>query len=178
METATLGAGCFWCVEAVFQNLEGVTKVVSGYSGGEVKEPTYEQVSSGRSGHAEVCQIVFDSKKITYEELLDVFFRTHDPTTLDRQGNDSGPQYRSVVFYHDETQRDIAQRKKRELESSGEFDDPIVTEIVSFHAFYPAEDYHQDYYGENPRQPYCTFVIRPKMEKLREKFADKLKKRE
>ena len=175
-EVATFGAGCFWCVEAVFQSLNGVQKVVSGYSGGHVKDPTYRQVCAGTTGHAEVCQIYYDSEVISFEELLEVFWSTHDPTTLNRQGNDVGTQYRSAIFYHSETQKSIAEQYKVALDESEAFQNPIVTEIVPFKTFYEAEDYHQEYFDLNPDQPYCTYVIKPKMEKLRKVFADKLKK--
>jgi peptide-methionine (S)-S-oxide reductase len=172
---ATFGSGCFWCTEAVFERLEGVDKVVSGYSGGHVKHPSYKEVTTGRTGHAEVCQIHFDPALITYEELLDVFWHTHDPTTLNRQGNDRGPQYRSVIFYHDAEQQRLAEASKREMDASGTFKDPIVTEITAFEEFYIAEDYHQDYFANNPNQPYCTFVVKPKVEKFTAKYQDKLK---
>jgi peptide-methionine (S)-S-oxide reductase len=174
MELATLAAGCFWCVEAVFQGLKGVTSVVSGYSGGTVKKPTYEQVCTGTTGHAEVCQIKFDPDVISYEELLEVFFEIHDPTTLNRQGNDTGTQYRSVIFYHNEEQRAIAERVKARYDKSGKWKKPIVTEITKFIEFYPAEDYHQDYFKRNPNQAYCRFVIRPKVDKFEKTFALKL----
>ena len=175
-ELATFGAGCFWCVEAVFQSLNGVDKVVSGYSGGHVKDPTYRQVCNGTTGHAEVCHIYFNPDKISFEELLEVFWSTHDPTTLNRQGNDVGTQYRSAIFYHNESQRLLAEEFKSALDVSEAFQDPIVTEIVPFETFYEAEDYHQEYFELNPDQPYCTYVIRPKMEKFRKVFAEKLKK--
>lgn len=173
-ETATLGAGCFWCVEAVFQDLIGVLKVESGYSGGKEKNPSYREVSSGLTGHAEVCQIHFDPNKISFEELLEVFWTTHDPTTLNRQGADTGPQYRSAIFYHNEQQKAIAEKSKSEI-APQLWDDPIVTEISPFMAFYKAEDYHQNYYNENGAAPYCQIVIAPKVQKLRKKFAHKLK---
>lgn len=172
---ATFGAGCFWCVEAVFQNLKGVESVVSGYTGGQVDNPTYKQVCSGNTGHAEVIQIAYNPEEISFEELLEVFWKTHDPTTLNRQGNDAGTQYRSAVFYHNEEQRQIAQAYKQQLEASGTFDDPIVTEIVPLGKFYEAEDYHQDYYNQNGMQPYCAFVIRPKVVKFKKAFGDKMK---
>jgi peptide-methionine (S)-S-oxide reductase len=175
-ELATFGAGCFWCVEAVFQSLQGVNKVVSGYSGGHVKDPTYRQVCNETTGHAEVCQIYFDSDIISFEELLEVFWSTHDPTTLNRQGNDIGTQYRSAIFYHNESQKKLAEEYKSALDESKAFQNPIVTEITPFETFYEAEDYHQEYYDLNPNQPYCTYVIKPKMEKLHKVFADKLKK--
>lgn len=175
LETATLGAGCFWCVEAIFQQLKGVHRVVSGYAGGRVENPTYEQVCTGTTGHAEVVQITFDPEEISFEELLYVFWRTHDPTTLNRQGADVGTQYRSVIFYHDEGQKAVAERSKNEAEASGLWPNPIVTEIVPFRNFYPAEEYHQDYYLQNPNQPYCRAVIDPKLQKLRNEFGERLK---
>jgi peptide-methionine (S)-S-oxide reductase len=174
-ETATLGAGCFWCVEAVFQELRGVERVVSGYAGGAATNPTYQQVCSGSTGHAEAVQITFDPAVISFEELLEVFWRTHDPTTLNRQGADVGTQYRSVIFYHTEEQRMIAERSKRETDTSGLWPHPIVTEIAPFTDFYQAEGYHQDYYRSNPHQPYCMLVIDPKLRKLRAAFGEKLK---
>ncbi len=176
MEKATFGAGCFWCVEAVFQDLEGVEKVVSGYMGGHVKNPSYREVCNGTTGHAEVIQVTFDPQKISYDELLEVFFKTHDPTTLNRQGNDVGTQYRSAVFYHSEPQQKQAEQRKQQLDQAKAFAKPIVTEIVPAQEFYEAEDYHQNYYNLNGSQPYCQFVIRPKVDKVREVFADKLKK--
>ncbi len=162
LDTATFGEGCFWCTEAVFQRLEGVVSVESGYSGGTVPHPTYEQVCTGTTGHAEVTQIMYDSSKVSYDELLRVFWKTHDPTTLNRQGNDSGTQYRSVIFYHDEKQKELAEKYKTELDTSGAWKDPIVTEISPFKAFYKAESYHQDYYNNNTYKPYCMFVYRSK----------------
>lgn len=172
---ATFGAGCFWCVEAVFLDLKGVKSVVSGYSGGHVENPTYKQVCGGDTGHAEVAQITYDPDAISFEELLEVFWKTHDPTTLNRQGNDVGTQYRSVIFYHDEQQKKLAERYKQKLDASGAFKDPVVTEIVPLEKFYRAEDYHQNYFSQNESQPYCAFVVRPKVEKFRKVFADKLK---
>lgn len=178
-DTATFGAGCFWCVEAVFQRLNGVLKVVSGYSGGHVKNPTYEEVTSKTTGHAEVCRIIYDPSVISYDELLEVFWQTHDPTTLNRQGNDVGPQYRSVIFYHNETQKAKAEYYKAELDKSGAFDKPIVTAIEPLINFYEAEDYHQNYYNLNKNtNPYCYFVIKPKIEKLEKVFKHKLRKEE
>ena len=171
---ATFGAGCFWCVEAVFQRLRGVISVESGYSGGRLANPTYQQVITGRTGHAEVCQIRYDPAKISYDGLLEVFWKTHDPTTLNRQGPDVGTQYRSVIFYHDEEQRALAERRKRELDASGAWNAPIVTEISPLLKFYKAEDYHQNYFRRNPQQGYCQFVIRPKLEKFEQVFKDKL----
>ena len=176
-DTATFGAGCFWCVEAVFQDLEGVVSVTSGYEGGGISKPTYKEVCSGLTGHAEVLQIVYDPAKITFKDLLEVFWQTHDPTTLNRQGNDAGTQYRSVIFYHNEEQKNLAERYKHELDASKAFDKPIVTEISPTTVFYKAEDYHQNYYNENGSQPYCTFVIKPKVDKVKKVFGDKLKKK-
>lgn len=172
---ATFGGGCFWCTEAVFQQLKGVQRVVSGYCGGHVKNPTYQNVCSGTTGHAEAIQITFDPQQVSYAELLEVFWNTHDPTTLNRQGNDVGTQYRSVVFYHDDDQRHQAERYKRKLDESGAFAAPIVTEISPISEFYPAEDYHQNYFADNPRQPYCAAIIRPKVDKVKKVFQDKLK---
>jgi peptide-methionine (S)-S-oxide reductase len=174
-ETITLGAGCFWCVEAVYQELKGVSAVVSGYSGGSVANPTYHQVCRGSTGHAEVVQVTFDPDIISLEDILDVFWRTHDPTTLNRQGPDVGTQYRSAVFYHTEQQREIAEKSKRETDAAGLWPSPIVTEISPFTQFYPAEDYHQNFYRENPNQPYCFVMINPKLTKLRKEFKDKVK---
>jgi peptide-methionine (S)-S-oxide reductase len=176
LETATFGAGCFWCVEAVFQNVRGVASVTSGYSGGTVPNPSYEQVCSGTTGHAEVCQITFDPAAVSYRELLEVFWQTHDPTTLNRQGNDVGTQYRSAVFYHDERQKQTAEAYRKELDAAKIWDKPIVTEIVPFKTFYKAEGYHQNYYRENANQPYCRFVITPKLEKFKKVFEKKLVK--
>ncbi len=173
METATLGGGCFWCVEAIYQDVIGVHKVVSGYAGGAIENPTYQQVCSGTTGHAEVAQIVFDPAVISFEEILFIFWCTHDPTTLNRQGNDVGTQYRSVIFYHDEQQKSIAERSK--AEASDLWPDPIVTEIAPLTIFYEGEDYHQNYFVENPYQPYCIFVINPKVQKFRKSFRDKLR---
>ncbi|HDR89970.1 MAG TPA: peptide-methionine (S)-S-oxide reductase [Bacteroidetes bacterium] len=176
MDTATFGAGCFWCVEAVFQELKGVERVVSGYSGGAVKNPSYREVTTGRTGHAEVVQIIYDPSVIGYDELLEVFWSVHDPTTLNRQGADVGSQYRSVVFWHNEEQRDLAERYREKLDRSGAFSKPIVTEISPYTEFYPAEEYHQEYFLNNQNQPYCRIVIRPKMEKFREVFSNKLRR--
>lgn len=175
LETATFGAGCFWCVEAVFLQLDGVHKAVSGYTGGTTKNPDYRSVCSGTTGHAEVVQIEFDSELISFKELLDVFWHTHDPTTLNRQGNDSGTQYRSAIFYHSDSQKSIAEESKVETDKSSLWGDPIVTEITPIDVFYPAEDYHQNYFELNPTQPYCQFVIHPKMKKFTKDFKDKLK---
>ncbi len=172
-ETATLGAGCFWCVEAIFQELEGVFKVESGFSGGTVKNPSYKEVITGRTGHAEVTQITFDPKVISFIDILDVFWNTHDPTTLNRQGNDIGTQYRSAVFYHSDKQKAIAEASGKAAQNY--FKQPIVTEITAFTGFYIAENYHQDYYSQNGNQPYCSMVIRPKVEKFKIKYSDKLK---
>lgn len=177
LEVATLGGGCFWCIEAVFQRIEGVEKVVSGYSGGKTKNPTYEQVCDGNTGHAEVVQVFFDPSKISYAEILDVFWHAHDPTTLNRQGNDVGTQYRSIILYHDERQKEIALQSKAESERSGLWKGKYVTEIVPFEVFYPAEAYHQNYYNRvGDRNPYCTFVISPKIQKLRKEYRHRLKK--
>jgi peptide-methionine (S)-S-oxide reductase len=175
-DTATFGTGCFWCTEAIFQELDGVLKATSGYSGGTVENPTYKEVCEGNTGHAEVIQIVYDPSKITYDELLAAFWQSHDPTTLNRQGNDVGPQYRSVIFYHNAEQKEKAEKYKAELDKSKAFDNPIVTEITPFSKFYVAENYHQDYYNNNGSQPYCYYVIRPKLEKFNKVFKDKLKK--
>jgi len=174
-QIATFGAGCFWCTEAVFLNVKGVSKVESGYSGGKVKNPSYRDVCTGTTGHAEVTQITFDPRVVTFEELLEVFWNTHDPTTLNRQGADEGPQYRSVVFYHDEEQKRISEQYKSQLEASKVYKNPIVTEISPLINFYKAEDYHQNYYALNPNQGYCQYVIRPKVEKFKKQFASKLK---
>jgi peptide-methionine (S)-S-oxide reductase len=175
LDTATFASGCFWCVEAVFQELKGVQSVVSGYTGGSVANPSYEEVCSGSTGHAEACQIAYDPKIISYPDLLEVFWKTHDPTTLNRQGNDSGTQYRSAIFYHTEEQEKLAEHYKSKLDSSGAFDAPIVTEIVPFTKFYKAENYHQNYFNEHGAQPYCVFIIKPKVEKFKKVFKDKLK---
>ncbi|MBX2925859.1 MAG: peptide-methionine (S)-S-oxide reductase MsrA [Chitinophagaceae bacterium] len=174
-EIATFGNGCFWCTEAVFQQLKGVSKVTSGYSGGHVANPTYEEVCAKTTGHAEAIQIIFDPAVISYDELLEVFWQTHDPTTLNRQGNDIGPQYRSVIFYHNELQKEKAEKYKAELDQSGAFANPIVTAIEPFKNFYAAEDYHQNYYRLNGKAPYCYFVIKPKLEKFEKVFKNKLK---
>jgi peptide-methionine (S)-S-oxide reductase len=176
LKVATFGAGCFWCVEAVFQELEGVEKVVSGYSGGHVHNPSYEQVCTTNTGHAEVCQIQYDPEKIRFEDLLEVFWKTHDPTTRNRQGNDVGPQYRSVIFYHDSEQKKLAEAYKAKLDAAAIWNKPIITEIVPFTKFWPAEDYHQNYYDNNPTQGYCAFVITPKLDKFRKVFGGKLKR--
>jgi peptide-methionine (S)-S-oxide reductase len=175
LEKATFGSGCFWCTEAIFEKLNGVESVVSGYSGGTVVNPTYKEVTTGRTGHAEVTQIIFDPKIISFKELLEVFWQTHDPTTLNQQGNDVGTQYRSAIFYHNEEQKKLAEEYKKKLEDAKVFEDPIVTEITKFDVFYTAEDYHQDYYEQNKSQPYCSFVITPKVDKFKKVFKDKLK---
>jgi peptide-methionine (S)-S-oxide reductase len=175
-DTATFGEGCFWCTEAFFQRLDGVLKVVSGYGGGHVENPTYEEVCDKTTGHAELARIIYDPAKITYDELLEVFWKTHDPTTMNQQGNDIGPQYRSVIFYHNEEQREKAGHYKEVLDKSGAWDKPIITSIEPFKNFYPAENYHQNYYNDNQGQGYCRFVIRPKLEKFEKVFKHKLKK--
>jgi peptide-methionine (S)-S-oxide reductase len=174
-DTATFGNGCFWCTEAIFQQINGVISVASGYSGGHVENPTYEEVCEKTTGHAEVCRIVYDPSKITYDELLEIFWQTHDPTTLNRQGNDVGPQYRSVIFYHNAEQKQKAEHYKAALDKSGAFDKPIVTAVEPLKNYYPAENYHQNYFKNNPNQPYCYFVIRPKLEKFEKAFGKKLK---
>ncbi|MFM9839374.1 MAG: peptide-methionine (S)-S-oxide reductase MsrA [Cyclobacteriaceae bacterium] len=175
LQSATFGAGCFWCTEAVFLNVKGVTKVVSGYSGGKVKNPTYREICSGLTGHAEVTQITFDPQIVSFEELLEVFWNTHDPTTLNKQGADEGTQYRSVVFYHDDTQRLAAEEYKKQLEESHVYKNSIVTEISPLINYYPAEDYHQNYFELNPNQSYCQYVVRPKVEKFKKQFQGILK---
>lgn len=174
-ETATLGAGCFWCVEAVFQSIKGVSNVQSGYSGGAVKNPSYKEVCTGRTGHAEVVQITFNPQIVSFAQLLEVFFGTHDPTTLNRQGADSGTQYRSAIFYHNDEQKRIAELAIKAANESGNWPDPIVTEVTAFSNFYAAEDYHNNYYNENMEQPYCRAVITPKMDKFKKKFAELVK---
>jgi peptide-methionine (S)-S-oxide reductase len=175
LDTATFGGGCFWCVEVIFQQLKGVIKVTPGYSGGHVKNPSYREVCSGITGHAEVCQIIFNPHVISYEELLEVFFVVHDPTTLNRQGNDIGTQYRSVILYHNQKQKSISLEYQKMIDKSGAYDKPLVTEISSFTAFYKAEDYHQGYYKSNKMGSYCSCIIAPKLEKFRKVFRDKLK---
>lgn len=174
MEIATLGAGCFWCVEAVYQDILGVDSVVSGYAGGHVENPVYQAVTTGRTGHAEVCQIKFNPDIISFEEMLEIFFETHDPTTLNRQGNDVGTQYRSVIFYHDLKQKEVAERVLKKYDASGKWKNPIVTEITPFEKFYRAEEYHQNYFKSNPNQGYCRMIISPKVEKVRKIFKLKL----
>jgi peptide-methionine (S)-S-oxide reductase len=175
-DTATFGTGCFWCTEAIFEELTGVLKVTSGYSGGKAERPTYKEVCSGETGHAECVQIVYEPEKISYDELLEVFFEVHDPTSLNRQGADVGTQYRSAIFYHNAAQKEKAEYYKNELNKSGAYDKPIVTEIAAFTKFYPAEDYHQEYYENNKNtNPYCSVVIRPKLEKFEKVFSKRLK---
>lgn len=175
-DTVTLGAGCFWCIEAIFQQLKGVETVASGYSGGQRENPSYDQVCSGATGHAEVIQVTYDPAVISFVELLEVFWGVHDPTTLNRQGADIGTQYRSVVFYHNPEQQKLAEAYKEKLNRSGAFPNPVVTEISPMKTFYKAENYHQNYFNENGNQPYCSIVIRPKMEKFQKVFGDKMKK--
>ncbi len=175
-EVATLGGGCFWCLEAVFKELRGVEKVVSGYTGGKGKNPTYHQVCSGATGHAEVVQITFNPQGVSFKEILQVFFTIHDPTTLNRQGYDEGTQYRSAIFYHTPEQREVAEQTIAELATEKVWDNPIVTEITPLPEFYAAEDYHQDYYENNPNQPYCRAVVEPKVAKFRKYFLDKMKR--
>ena len=175
MDTAIFGAGCFWCVEAQFQLLDGVQSVISGFAGGSVKNPSYKEVCTGTTGHAEVCEIIYDPSKISFDELLAVFWKTHDPTQLNRQGNDMGTQYRSVVFYKNEKQKELAEKYKKELNASGAWDKPVVTEISPFTIFYKAENYHQNYFNQNGNESYCQFVIQPKVEKFKKVFEGKLK---
>jgi len=174
LELSTLGGGCFWCLEAVYQELDGVTEIVSGYAGGHVANPTYEQVSAKNTGHAEVVQLTFDPSRVSYREIVEVFFAIHDPTTKDRQGNDFGPQYRSIILTHNDEQKRVAEEVIAELSAEKVFDDAIVTEVVPLETFYPGEAYHQNYYRQHRMQPYCTFVISPKLSKFRKKFAEKL----
>jgi peptide-methionine (S)-S-oxide reductase len=176
LDTATFGAGCFWCVEAQFQMLEGVVKVESGFSGGHVKNASYKEVCAGNTGHAEVCNIVYDPKKISFEEMLYAFWQTHDPTQLNRQGNDVGTQYRSAIFYHNENQKQLAEKYKKKLNDEKVYESPVVTEIAPFTAFYKAEDYHSNYFKNNGEESYCQFVIKPKVEKFQKVFKRKLKK--
>jgi len=175
LETATLGGGCFWCTEAVFIRLKGVESVVSGYSGGKINNPSYDQVSMGSTGHAEAVQIKFDPQIISFATLLDIFFHTHNPTTMNQQGADVGTQYRSVIFYYNQAQKEVALKSKSDLEKSGEYSDPIVTQILPFENFYTAEEYHQKYYDSNPSYPYCSVVIDPKIQKLLEKYSSLVK---
>ncbi|MBN1145158.1 MAG: peptide-methionine (S)-S-oxide reductase MsrA [Bacteroidales bacterium] len=176
-DTITLGAGCFWCVEAIFQQLKGVHSVESGYSGGHVVNPTYKEVCTGTTNHAEVCQVTYDPAIISFTEILEVFWKTHDPTTLNRQGADIGTQYRSAIFYHTGEQKQIAEEMKARLDAAGIWKDRVVTEIVAFDTFYKAEAYHQEYYFQNASQPYCSTVITPKLEKFKKVFSDKLKEK-
>ncbi|HUB80302.1 MAG TPA: peptide-methionine (S)-S-oxide reductase MsrA [Bryobacteraceae bacterium] len=175
-EIATLGGGCFWCLEAVYDQMEGVLSVESGYMGGHVANPDYRAVCTGRTGHVEVVQITFDPAVASFHDILEVFFAIHDPTSMDRQGNDSGPQYRSVIFFHDDAQHATAEQMIAGLEHEGAFGRPIVTELRAASAFYPAEDYHQEYFVNNPEQPYCAFVVSPKVKKFRQKFAARLRR--
>lgn len=175
IQTATFAGGCFWCTEAIFRRLKGVQSVTSGYTGGSMENPTYQDVSSGTTGHAEAIQIVFDPSIISYDQLLDIFWHTHNPTTLNQQGADQGTQYRSAIFYHDEEQKNLAEKSKEALESSHEFQDPIVTEIVPFTKFYKAEGYHDNYYENNKNAPYCTIVINPKIQKLLKEYSKEVK---
>jgi peptide-methionine (S)-S-oxide reductase len=176
IDTATFGTGCFWCTEAVFEQLNGVVKVTSGYSGGNVPNPSYKQVCTGETGHAECVQILYEPDKISFDELLEVFWQVHDPTTLNQQGADIGTQYRSAIFYHNDVQKEKAEKYKRELNENGAFSKPVVTEISSAQKFYPAEDYHQEYYANNKNtNPYCAVVIRPKLEKFQKVFGKKIK---
>ena len=175
LETATLAAGCFWCVEAVFDDLKGVEDVVSGYSGGHTENPTYRQVCNGDTGHAEVAEITFDPSVISFKDILRVFFSVHDPTTMNRQGADVGTQYRSAIFFHNGDQKRDAEEVIKEITDEGVYDNPIVTEITPFEKFWPAEDYHQEYFANNPNVPYCVAVVSPKVKKFRQKFADRLK---
>lgn len=176
LETATLGAGCFWCVEAVFDDLKGVEDVVSGYAGGHKENPTYQEVCSETTGHAEVVQLKFDPDEISFKEILQVFFTVHDPTTLNRQGNDIGTSYRSAIFYHSDEQKRAAEEVIKEITEAGIYDNPIVTEVTPFTNYYAAEDYHQEYFANNPNQPYCAAVVAPKVAKFRQKFVDRLKR--
>ncbi len=175
LETITLGAGCFWCVEAVFQNLKGVKNVISGYSGGHIKNPAYREVCNGVTGHAEVIQLIFDPNMVSVDEILQVFWQTHDPTTLNRQGNDVGTQYRSAVFYHTDEQKQIALQYKNEIDANGTFTQLIVTEITAFDNFYTAELHHQNYFNQHGEEPYCQYVVRPKVEKFQKLFGDKMR---
>jgi peptide-methionine (S)-S-oxide reductase len=174
-ELATLAGGCFWCLDAAFKDVRGVERIVSGYAGGDVPNPSYEQVCTGRTGHAEVVQLTFDPSVVSYRELLELFFTIHDPTTLNRQGNDVGTQYRSAIFYHSPEQKQVAEEVIAELNGQGLWRSPIVTEVAPLQAFYPAEEYHQDYFAQNPYQPYCQIVIAPKVAKVRQKYLAKLK---
>jgi len=175
LDTATFGAGCFWCVEAVFQRMNGVESLKSGYMGGAVKNPSYKEVCSGLTGHAEVCEILYDKSKVSFDELLEVFWKTHDPTTVNQQGNDHGTQYRSAVFYHSNEQKQLAEKYKKQINDARLYPNPIVTEITAASTFYEADDYHQDYFNLNGSQPYCKFVIQPKVKKFEKIFKDKMK---
>lgn len=175
LQTATFGAGCFWCVEAVFEEVKGVKKVVAGYAGGHIENPTYKQVTTGTTGHAEVTRLTYDPSIVSYEQLLEVFWHTHNPTTLNRQGNDVGPQYRSVIFYHNDEQRKIAEKSLKRTDASDLWEDPIVTEIQPISNYSQAENYHQDYYANNPNAGYCQVVIAPKLKKFRKDFSHMLK---
>lgn len=175
-QTATFGMGCFWCTEAIFQELKGVISVTPGYAGGHVKNPTYEQVCEGNTGHTEVAQIIYDPNQISFQELLEVFFKVHDPTSLNRQGEDVGYQYRSVIFYHNEEQKKLAEYFKKKLNDEKVYDKPVVTAIEPYTNFYPAEDYHKNYFRQNSSKPYCQLVIKPKVEKFEKIFKEKLKK--
>jgi peptide-methionine (S)-S-oxide reductase len=175
-ETATLGGGCFWCLEAVYRELEGVISVTSGYMGGHVDNPTYDQVCGGGTGHVEVTQLVFDPAAVSFRDILEVFFTIHDPTSLDRQGNDAGPQYRSAIFYHSEEQKRVAEEEIEEINLEGIWSKPIVTEVRPAETFYPAEDYHQEYFSNHPNQPYCSYIVAPKVKKFREKFAARMRR--
>jgi peptide-methionine (S)-S-oxide reductase len=175
-ETATLGGGCFWCLEAVYQELEGVISVTSGYMGGHVDNPTYDQVCGGGTGHVEVTQLAFDPAVVSFRDILDVFFTIHDPTSLDRQGNDVGTQYRSAIFYHGEEQKRVAKEAIAEINLEGIRSKPIVTEVRPAETFYPAEDYHQEYFSNHPNQPYCSYIVAPKVKKFREKFAARMRR--
>jgi peptide-methionine (S)-S-oxide reductase len=175
VKEATFGAGCFWCIEACYQDLEGVISVTSGYSGGALENPTYKQVCEGNTGHAEIARIVYDDERISFDELLEVFWFVHDPTQLNRQGNDIGTQYRSVIFYHDEIQKELAEKYKQKLTEDQVWDKPIVTLVEPLINYYPAEDYHNNYFALNPENPYCNAVVRPKVEKFKKVFATRLK---
>lgn len=176
LDTATVGGGCFWCTEAQYQLLDGVVSVSSGYSGGHIKNPAYREVCNGTTGHAEVVQVVYDTRKLSYGDILEAFWTSHDPTQLNRQGNDIGTQYRSVIFYHTAAQKETAEGLKKKLDESGAYDTPVVTEIAPFTVFYKAEDYHQNYFNQNGDEPYCRFVVAPKVDKFRKVFKDKLVK--
>ena len=176
LEIATLAGGCFWCTEAIFTRLKGVTSVLPGYAGGDVENPSHEEVCSGTTGHAEAIQIEFDPKQIPYEKILDIFWHTHNPTTLNQQGSDVGTQYRSVIFYHDQKQKEIAEKSKKDLEEEGVYKDPVVTDIIPFTNFYIAEDYHKNYFDKNTSAPYCNIIISPKIHKLLEKYGEDVKK--